>query len=238
MSENNSMIDGEFKGTMIEFSSPTGTTPGYLSLPESGTGPGIVVIQEWWGLVDHIKDLADRFAAAGFVALAPDLYHGVATTSPDKAGKMFMALNIGKAGEEIKAAADYLRNRDEVSPKKIGTIGFCMGGQLSLYSATEYPESIDACVDFYGIHPNAKIDENKLRVPVLAHFGKTDDLVTDGTAEELVSRIERAGKSIEVYYYDAGHAFFNDTRPAVYNADSANLAWERTLQFLRKNLGE
>ena len=221
---------------MITFPSPTGTTPGYLSLPESGTGPGVVVIQEWWGLVDHIKDLADRFAADGFVALAPDLYHGETTKSPDSAQKMLMALNIAKAGEEIHAAAQYLLAMPSVTPKKVGVVGFCMGGQLALYAATEYPDAIAACVDFYGVHPKAPIDAQKLQVPVLAHFGRDDDLVTNGTAPALMQKISDAGKFVDVYYYDAGHAFFNNTRPEAYNAEAAAQAWERTRLFFRDTL--
>lgn len=226
-------MSGNRTGKMIEFDSPTGKTPGYLAIPESGSGPGVVVIQEWWGLVDHIKDLVERFAKAGFVALAPDLYHGKATTSPDDAGKMLMALNIDKASNEIKAAADYLLSLSEVSPAKIGTVGFCMGGQLALYSATKNPDSISACVDFYGIHPNAAVDPKELQVPLLAHFGKGDDMVTKGWAEDLVKSFKDAGKSVEAHYYDAGHAFFNDTRPQVYVPEAAQLAWERTLEFFR-----
>jgi carboxymethylenebutenolidase len=224
------------RGSMITFPSPTGTTPGYLSLPESGTGPGVIVIQEWWGLVDHIKDVADRFAAAGFVTLAPDLYHGETTKSPDSAQKMLMALNIAKAGADIHSAAQYLLSQPSVTPKHIGAVGFCMGGQLALYAATEYPDTIAACVDFYGIHPNAPIDVHKLRVPVLAHFGSDDDMVTSGEAPTLMNKISKAGKFADVYYYDAGHAFFNDTRPSVYNAEAAALAWDRTLLFFRDTL--
>lgn len=225
------------RGSMITFQSPSGTTPGYLSIPDRGHGPGVIVIQEWWGLVDHIKDLADRFAAEGFVALAPDLYHGETTKSPDSAQKMLMALNIARAGEEIHSAAKHLLAMTEVTPKKVGTVGFCMGGQLSLYSATEYPDAISACVDFYGVHPNAPIDVHKLRVPVLAHFGTEDQMVKNGDAPKLMTKISDAGKFADVYYYDgAGHAFFNDTRPEAYNAEAAALAWERTLLFFRDTL--
>ncbi|MGI8548310.1 MAG: dienelactone hydrolase family protein [Gemmatimonadaceae bacterium] len=226
------------QGSMIEFASPSGsgTTPGYLSLTETGSGPGLVLIQEWWGLVDHIKILADRFAAAGFVTLAPDLYHGDTARSPDQAQKMLMALDIDRAGNEIHAAANHLLAMPQVRPNKIGVIGFCMGGQLALYAATEYPDAIAACVDFYGIHPNVNIDATKLQVPVLAHFGNTDALVTNGTAPALMQKFSDAGKFVDTYYYDAGHAFFNDTRPEAYNADAASLAWDRTLAFLRDNL--
>ncbi|HVF39843.1 MAG TPA: dienelactone hydrolase family protein [Gemmatimonadaceae bacterium] len=220
---------------MIEFRANGRTANGYVSLPAQ-PGPGIVVIQEWWGLVDHIKDLVDRFAAEGFVALAPDLYHGDMTRSPDAAGKMLMALNIGEAGKDIRGAADYLLSLEEVQPKKVATLGFCMGGQLALYAAAKFPEQISAGVDFYGIHPNAQIDPDELRVPVLAHFGKRDPTVPEADARKLVESLQSAGKSVDAHFYDAGHAFFNDTRPEAYDAESAHLAWDRTLAFLRSHL--
>jgi len=220
---------------MVEFRANGRMANGYLSLPEK-PGPGILVIQEWWGLVDHIRGLADRFAAEGFVALAPDLYHGDMTKSPDQAGKMLMALNIGEAAKDMKGAAQYLLSLDEVQPKKVGVLGFCMGGQLALYAATEFPEEIAAGVNFYGIHPNAQIDPNKLRVPILAHFGKRDKTVPEESARALIRSIESRGKEIEAHFYDADHAFFNDTRPEVHNREAAALAWQRTLQFLNKHL--
>jgi len=194
------------------------------------------VIQEWWGLVGHIKDLADRFAAEGFVALAPDLYHGDMTRSPDQAGKMLMALNIGEAANDLKGAAQYLVDLDEVQPKKVAALGFCMGGQLALYAATEFPDQISAGVDFYGIHPKVQIDPTKLQVPVLAHFGKRDQSVPEADARALIDSLESRGKSIEAHFYEADHAFFNDTRPEVYNEEAAALAWSRTLAFLRRHL--
>ncbi|MEO5588657.1 MAG: dienelactone hydrolase family protein [Gemmatimonadaceae bacterium] len=223
-------------GRMVDFAINGRTAAGYLSLPEN-PGPGLLVIQEWWGLVDHIKDLADRFAGEGFVALAPDLYRGDMTTSPDRAGKMLMALSIAEAGKDICGAAKYLQALDEVKPKKVGALGFCMGGQLALYAATEFPTDISAAVDFYGIHPNAQIDPDKLQVPVLGHFAKRDDSTPEEQARALVQSLESRGKSIEAHFYDADHAFFNDTRPEVFDADASALAWTRTLAFLRTHLG-
>jgi carboxymethylenebutenolidase len=223
-------------GELVQFQANGRTCDGYLAIPKEGSGPGVIVIQEWWGLVDHIKDLADRFAREGFVALAPDLYHGDMTKSPDKAGKMLMALNIGEAAKDMRGAANYLLGLDEVQPKKVGAMGFCMGGQLALFAATEFPQQISAGVDFYGIHPNAQIDPAKLEVPILAHFAKRDQTVPEETARELIESIESAGGSIEAHFYDADHAFFNDTRPEVYDRDAASLAWTRTLEFLRRNL--
>ena len=222
-------------GKMVEFKANGRTANGYLSMPDR-PGPGLLVIQEWWGLVDHIRDLADRFAAEGFVALAPDLYHGDMTKSPDAAGKMLMALNIGEAAKDMKGAAAYLLELESVQPKKVGAMGFCMGGQLALYAATEFPQYISAGVDFYGIHPNAQVDPAKVSVPILAHFAKRDKSVPEEDARELVKSIQSAGGQVEAHFYDADHAFFNDTRPEVFDADSASLAWSRTLDFLRRNL--
>src|SRR3972149_3805886 len=148
----------------VEFRSNGGTTSGYLATPAAGKGPGVLVIQEWWGLVQHIKHVADRFAAEGFTALAPDMYHGQTASEPDGAGKLFMALNIAQAEKDLRGAATYLLAR--ASTKKVGAVGFCMGGQLALYAATLNP-SVGACVNFYGIHPNVKPDYSKLSGPVL-----------------------------------------------------------------------
>jgi carboxymethylenebutenolidase len=223
------------QGEMIEFEANGRTTAGYLNR-SAGQGPGLVVVQEWWGLVDHIQQLADRFAAEGFITLAPDLYHGKQTRSPDQAGKMLMALNIGEAAKDMRGAGRYLLRRPEVRPKKVGIIGFCMGGQLALYAAQEYPEVFAAAVDFYGIHPNVRIEPAKLRVPVLAHFGRKDPSVKESDARALAERYRAAGKSFEAHFYDAGHAFFNDTRPEAFDRAAADLAWRRTLGFFRKHL--
>jgi len=223
-------------GEIVRFAVNGGTGSGYLAVPGGGGGPGVLVIQEWWGLVDHIKEVCDRFAAQGFVALAPDLYHGVVTKSPDEAGKMFMALNIAKAGVELRAAADALLARPEVTAPQVGAVGFCMGGQLALFAGVEYPDRIGAVVDFYGIHPHVRIDPARVRVPVLAHFGKRDASVKEADAKALVKKIQTAGGSIEAHYYDADHAFFNDTRPTVYDRGCATSAWTRTLVFLGNQL--
>ncbi len=124
-------------GSIIEFPSNGKTGSGYLAAPAYGSGPGVIVLQEWWGLVDHIKEVADRFAADGFVALAPDMYHGETTTSPDDAGKLMMALDIARVEKDLRGAIDHLLARDEVTSTHVGTVGFCMGGQLSLYAACE-----------------------------------------------------------------------------------------------------
>jgi carboxymethylenebutenolidase len=223
------------QGQMIEFRANGRMTPGYLNA-HAGTGPGLIVVQEWWGLVDHIKQLADRFAAEGFIALAPDLYHGKQTKSPDEAGKLLMALNIAEAATDLRGAADYLLALPSVRPKKVGAVGFCMGGQLALFAAQEHPDRISAAVNFYGIHPKVPIDPAKLRVPVLAHFGRGDQSVKEADARALAARYQAAEASFEAHFYDAGHAFFNDARPQVFDQPSADLAWQRTLDFLRAQL--
>ena len=225
------------RGEMIRFAANGRTAPGYLVAPESGKGgPGLVLVQEWWGLVDHIKDVADRFAAAGFVVLAPDLYDGEKTKSPDQAAKMFMALRIGEAAKDIRGAARHLIELPQVSPKKVGVLGFCMGGQLALYAGQEYPDEIGAVVDFYGVHPNVPIDPAKVKVPVLLHFGKRDTNVPEAKARELVDKLSETSAEVNAHFYDADHAFFNDTRPEVHDPRAADEAWNRSVAFLLKHL--
>jgi carboxymethylenebutenolidase len=224
-------------GQMIEFQSNGGRTDGYLSLPESGRGPGVVVIQEWWGLVPHIKDVADRFAAAGFVALAPDLYHGDIARSPDEAGKMMMALNISQTEKDLRGAVEYLLSHEATEGSSVGTVGFCMGGALSLYAASKN-ERVGACVVFYGIHPKVEPDFEALRAPVLGIFAEKDSFVSPAVVRSLEERFAEHGKSVEMHIYPGtDHAFFNDTRPEVYDADASADAWRRTVEFLRAHLG-
>ncbi|HEX8532289.1 MAG TPA: dienelactone hydrolase family protein [Cytophagales bacterium] len=223
-------------GSIITFPSNGGSASGYLAVPQSGKGPGVVVIQEWWGLVDHIKDVCNRFAAAGFTALAPDLYDGQATKSPDEAGKMMMALNISEAEKKLRGAVEHLMRLENVSSPKAGVVGFCMGGQLALYAAT-VDRNVAATVDFYGIHPHVKPDFTKLAGPVLGIFAENDKTVPQEAIVQLQQDIRAAGKTCDIYVYpNVDHAFFNDTRPAVYSEIAASDAWDRTLRFLRENL--
>ncbi len=223
-------------GETVSFASNGGTTSGYLATPESGRGPAVVVIQEWWGLVDHIRDVCDRFAFEGFVALAPDLYHGKSTTSPDEAGKLMMALNIEEAEKELRGAVAYLLSHSGNTTATVGVIGFCMGGALSLYAASKN-EKVGACAVFYGGHPKVKPDLEKLQAPVLGIFGERDKSVTPAVARELEHKLKQLGKAVEIHIYpNSDHAFFNDTRPSVYNEEAAADAWCRTLEFFRKNL--
>lgn len=209
---------------------------GYLALPEQPSGVGVIVLQEWWGLVPHIKSVADRFAAVGFTALAPDLFKGETTTSPDEAGRLFMALNIEQTAKDLEVAINTLLNHPSVTYRKIGVVGFCMGGQLALLAAT-LSNQIGAVVDFYGVHPNVKPDFSKLSAPVLGIFGEQDDFVPPEVVHQLETAIQQAGGTIEPHIYpNASHAFFNDTRPEVYNSTAAADAWNRTLNFLQQTL--
>lgn len=209
---------------------------GYVAIPPSGSGMGLIVLQEWWGLVPYIKSVADRFAEAGFVALAPDLFDGKQTTAPDEAERLLMDLNIEQTAAKLQTAIDFLVNHEAVTHPKLGIIGFCMGGQLALLAATLNPE-IGATVDFYGIHPNVKPDFSQLSSPVLGIFGEIDGFVPTDAVAALETAIQQAGGSIESHTYpNADHAFFNDTRPEVYDPNAAADAWNRTLKFLQTNL--
>ncbi|HEV7903805.1 MAG TPA: dienelactone hydrolase family protein [Pyrinomonadaceae bacterium] len=222
---------------MIEFNSNGGKAQGYLALPESGErGAGVIVIQEWWGLVPHIKRVAERFAAAGFVALAPDLYHGESTTSPDEAGKMMMALNIEQTEKELRGAINYLLAHERVAGDTVGTVGFCMGGALSLYAASKN-EQVGACVVFYGVHPKVKPDLENLRAPLLGFYAERDNFATPALARELEAKLKSLGKPAEIHIYsDADHAFFNDDRPEVFNPAAAADTWQRTVRFFHEHL--
>jgi carboxymethylenebutenolidase len=221
---------------VVEFAAKDSTAQGILASPPSGGGTGVIVIQEWWGLVDHIKAVADRFAGEGFVALAPDLYHGRSTTSPDEAGRLMMALNIEQAAKELVGAVEYLLGPGGATSEKVGVVGFCMGGQLALAAACATPK-VGACVDFYGVHQSVSLDFSRLAAPVLGLFGEKDAFVSPEVARKVEQDIRSAGKKVEIHVYpDADHAFFNDSRPDAYNPDAARDAWDRTLHFFRSNL--
>ncbi len=221
-------------GQMIEFTSNGGTAEGYMS---GDGGPGVLVIQEWWGLVDHIKDVVDRFAAEGFVALAPDLYHGQSTTEPDGAGKLMMSMNIDQAAKDMSGAIDTLL---EVTGRdQIGVVGFCMGGGLALYVATTRPEAIAACAPFYGLipWPDAQPDWSQLAAKVEGHYASGDEYFSPDKVEALQTQLRDLGKDAELHVYDGtDHAFFNDTRPEVYNEAAATTAWARTVDLFRSTL--
>jgi carboxymethylenebutenolidase len=222
------------RGTMVTFPSNGSTTSGYLATPPSGRGPGVLVLQEWWGLVPHIKHVCDRFATEGFVALAPDMYHGRTASEPDGAGKLFMALEVPRAEKDLRGAGQYLQARS--STTQLGAVGFCMGGQLALFAATLNP-AVGACVNFYGIHPNVKPDYARLHGPVLGLYAERDGFVTPEVARGVDAAIKKAGKSSEIHIYPGvDHAFFNDERADVYDRAAAEDAWRRTLAFFRAHL--
>ncbi len=181
---------------MIEFPSNGSTAGGYLAVPENGTGPGVVVIQEWWGLVDHIKDVCDRFASAGFVALAPDLYHGqqVPPGEPDEAGKAMMAMKIDQAGRDMSGAVDELLRRS--AGDKVGVIGFCMGGGLALVLGTQRPDAVAAVVPCYGIvpWPGVQPDYAAMSAAVLGHYAEKDEYFTPENAPGARRATARAGQ--------------------------------------------
>ena len=223
---------------MIEFPSNGSTAVGYLATPPGGSGPGLIVIQEWWGLVDHIRDVCDRFAAAGFVALAPDLYHGRTIAEPDEAGKAMMAMKMDLAARDMSGAVDEVVRRS--GAPHIGVIGFCMGGGLALVLATQRPDAVAAVVPCYGVipWPDAQPDYSALSAAVLGHYASDDGFFTPEAAEALGEQLRGLGKEVEIIVYPGtDHAFFNDTRPEVYDAAAATLAWERTLDFLHTHLG-
>ncbi len=225
-------------GEMIEFASNGGTATGYLAEPPTGTGVPLVVIQEWWGLVPHILDVCDRFAAEGFVALAPDLYRGDTTTQPDEAGKLMMALNMEQAAKDLSGAVDEVSLR--AGGDRVGITGFCMGGGLALVAATQRPDKIKACVPWYGLipWPDAQPDWDRLDAAVLGHYAERDAYFTPEKAEELADDLRRLGKDVEIVIHPgADHAFFNDSHPEVYNAAEALAAWQQTVGFLLTNLG-
>lgn len=221
----------------VEFPSNGHNCQGYFAAPPSGKGPAVVVIQEWWGLVEHIEDLVDRFAAAGFVALAPDLYHGKTTTSPNDAGKMLMELDADRAVQEIAGAGKYLLSRPECSSTKYGVIGFCMGGALAQYAATKDANNVGAAVSFYGGFKEVTPEWENLQAPILLIYGENDRGVPAERGRELQAKLQKLGKNAELAIYpNADHAFFNDTRPEVHNPEAAADAWTRTLELFRRSL--
>lgn len=226
---------GAMRGEMIEFDGNGKPFQGYLSRAEGG-GPGVIVIQEWWGLVDHIKNVADRFAEAGFTALAPDFYHGEIAEEPDTAGKLMMALNIGEAARILRGAVARLLADESTQGSQVGVVGFCMGGQLALLAAATNPQ-IGACANFYGIHPHVEPPLENLAGPVLGIFAEHDDFTNAQVVAGLSQRLTALDKPHDFHTYPGTtHAFFNDDRPSVYNAEAAADAWSRVVAFFKQHL--
>jgi carboxymethylenebutenolidase len=227
-------------GDIVRFASAGGQSSGYLAVPAAGTGPGVVVIQEWWGLVPHIEQVVDRLAEAGFVAIAPDHYRGTKTTEPDEAGKLMKGLAVAAAAADIAGAAEYLLARDEVTGSSIGCMGFCMGGGLALLAPTAHPH-ITVTSAFYpampwpDYSPDWSLYTDK---EALIHKAESDEESSGPRIAEYVEAIRASGGVATVYDYPGSqHAFFNDERPEVYHPDYAAEAWQRTLDFFARRLG-
>jgi len=229
-------------GETIEFPSNGSRAHGYLAVPAGGAEGtiGVLVIQEWWGLVDQIRRTVDRFADAGFTALAPDLYQGaeVPLSEPDEAAKQMMALQLGDAAKQLSGAVDELTRR--TGAPSVGVVGFCMGGGLALVLATQRPDAVAAVVPAYGVipWPDAQPDYSKLEAAVEGHVAELDGSFSPAAADALVAELTGLDKTASFHLYPGvDHAFFNEDRPDVYDADAAALLWDRTVAFLRTRLG-
>jgi carboxymethylenebutenolidase len=217
---------------MIDFKRPDGgTCKGYLA--EAGTGkPAIVVIQEWWGLNDQIKGVADRFAKAGYNALAPDLYKGRVTQKPDEANHMMSGLDfVGASDQDIAGAVKHLAR---LGGRKVGVMGYCMGGALTIAAAARVP-GIACGVPYYGVPPQQLADPAKIGIPIQGHFANKDDWCTPQLVNDFEKAMTAGGHKPEIFRYDAAHAFANERSPA-YDATAAKQAWDRTMAFLGKHL--
>jgi carboxymethylenebutenolidase len=222
----------------VTFPSGSGTAHGYLAVPEAGSGPGLVVIQEWWGLTDHITDLTNRFAAEGFVALAPDLFGGSTAHDSEEAGRLMNELPVDAAARDLAGAVDFLLGHRSVTSSTVGAVGFCMGGGFVLVLATQQGDKIGAAVPFYGVLKEEFPDFAGLTAPVLGHFGEQDAVADPASVRALAQRIEaESGVAPQFHQYPAGHAFLNDENTlGTYDEEQADLAWSRTLEFLRANV--
>ena len=218
-------------GSMIDFKRPDGSAcKGYLA--EAGAGkPGIIVIQEWWGLNDQIKGIADRLSAAGYNALAPDLYKGRVTQKPDEANHLMTGLDfVGASDQDIAGAVKHLAT----SSRKVGVMGFCLGGALTIAAAARVP-GVACGVPFYGIPPAQLADPARIAIPIEGHFANTDDWCTPQLVDDFEKAMTAAGNKPSIFRYDAAHAFANETS-AAYDAAAAQQAWQRTMAFLGKHL--
>jgi carboxymethylenebutenolidase len=218
---------------MVEFPANGRQVPGYLARPAADGAPGLIVIQEWWGLVPHIKDLAERFAREGFVALAPDLYYGKQSEEPDEARKLAMEMDRPRAIRDLEGAAAYLRS---LGCAKVGAVGYCMGGALVWELATR-PGAIDAGAPYYG-RPVAMERIDEVGVPIEGFYGEKDQGIPAEGVRQVADALRQQGKDADVHVYEgADHAFFNDTRSSSYHREASEDAWRRTLAFFRRTLG-
>lgn len=223
-------------GASITYTRPDGRdATGYLSNAARADAPGLVVIQEWWGLQEQIKAMCDRFALAGFDALAPDLYDGVVVPyhDPDAAAKEMQSLDfLDATAQTVRGAAQYLKRNGA----KVGITGFCMGGAVAILGAAHIPE-LSAAVSFYGVPPEQAAKPADVRVPLQGHFANHDDYITPQVVDSFEQGLKAAGKTFEFFRYDAHHAFVNEQRMAVHDRQAAELAWGRATAFFHRLLG-
>ena len=219
-------------GEMSSFSCPDASTGnGYLANAGVSARGGIVVIQEWWGLNDQMKSIADRSAAVGYNALVPDLYKGRATHDPDEAGHVMEGLDwVGATEQEVCGAARYLKTLGG----PVAVMGYCLGGALTIIAAAKVAE-VDLAICYYGIPPADVVDPAKIRVPFQGHFASQDDWCTPQAVDELEAALNAGNVNYELHRYEAAHAFFNEAEPAVYDEQCAALSWERSLRFLSEH---
>lgn len=231
------LLAADVKGEMISYKSGTETISGYLATPPgAGLHPGLVVIQEWWGLNDWIKEQARRFASQGYVALAPDLYRGKVATDPSMAHELSRGLPDDRALRDLKAAFDYLRSRKDVKKSAIGSVGWCMGGGLSLKLALNQPE-LRACVVNYGALPTDSAAIARITAPVLGNFGAEDQGIPPAAVNAFEKEMRGQKKWIDIKIYPgAGHAFENPNNRQGYREEAARDAWNRMIKFLNENL--
>lgn len=223
-------------GTTITFKRPDGKdATGYLANAARGNAPGVVVIQEWWGLSEQIKGLTDRFALAGFDALAPDLYNGVVVPyhDTDAANKEMTSLDfIDATTQTVRGAVQYLKRNSA----KVGLTGFCLGGAVTIIGAAKISE-LSAAVAFYGIPPEQAAKPADIGIPLQGHFANRDDWCTPAVVDAFEKGLKAAGKPAEFFRYEADHAFVNEQRAAVHDREAAELAWDRATAFFHKHLG-
>jgi carboxymethylenebutenolidase len=220
----------------VEFQANGGTATGYLAEPASRKGPGLVVLQEWWGLDEHVRKVCDRFADEGFFALAPDFYRGETTDQPDEAQQKMMAMSMDQAEKDMRGAVDYLAEHEGVEGG-IGAVGWCLGGGLAVWTACVNPK-VSAVTTFYYVMPHGKPDFSRINAPVLGHFGTADDYISVEDAKALEQELQAAGVEAAFEFYEgAGHAFFGPhDRLGTHDPEHARNAWQRTVDFFKKHL--
>lgn len=234
------MSGNQSKEDMVQYPSDGMTMHAYVAVPQGGGRfPGVIVVQEWWGVNEHLQDVARRYAMEGYVAIAPDLYtrlgHKV-TTDPNEAGQLMNSLSQEDGLKDLNATVAFLKTRNEVDVNRIGVTGFCMGGGYALMLPCVNSD-IKAAVSYYGPVPNPDTPLQNLASPVLYIFGEDDGWITKSDVERLRTALQKYKKSGEIKTYPGcPHAFFNDTRPDVYKAEEAGDAWTRTLAFFSQHL--